>query len=107
MPKLSWGHIFYSTSPPFLSPPYISTIQLNMSFALYWVLPLAHVGWGESNSIFLMLSSWHHVVSCGLICGTSVACLMSSALLPRLHMGFHGFMLLLADYRDYYAARRI
>ncbi len=44
------GAYLLLTPPPFPSPPYNSTIQLNMSFALYLSLPLAHVGWDGSNS---------------------------------------------------------
>src|SRR3954465_12571596 len=95
MPKLSWGHIFIQLHHLSLSPPYNSTIQLNMSFALIWVLPLAHVGWDGSNSIFLMLSSLHHVVFPSLICGATFACIMSSALLPSFQMDFHGIMLMI------------
>ena len=47
----SWvGGISFINSTTFLSPPYNSTIQLNMSFALNLSLPLAHVGWDGSNS---------------------------------------------------------
>ena len=51
-PSWAGGISFIQLHHLSLSPPYNSTIQLNMSFALYWVLPLAHVGWDGSNSIY-------------------------------------------------------
>src|SRR4051812_20820414 len=46
MPKLSWGHIFYLSPPPFLSPLYNSTTPLTMTLQLFFlfVFGLAHEG---------------------------------------------------------------
>ena len=55
MPKLSWGHIFYLTPPPFLSSPHPSTIPLNMSFVLYWDFTSSSRGLGWIHFYVYML----------------------------------------------------
>src|SRR5215216_1068538 len=59
--QVELGASLLLTPPPFLSSPHNSTIQLNMGFALYWVLPLAHVGWDGSYSISTCSHIMHHI----------------------------------------------